>query len=535
MHSRSSLLILFFAVFLGDQNASGKDDPVPPPPRKILFFDLGRLDDWHQIELKPGEPRWIPEGGYVDPAEPKRGVHFPTVWRDEASGKWRMVHSTKWSPFTLMAAESDDGIAWRPLPVPDAQPEGGKLAPHHVFTLTDGAGSTAYLDPQATDGWSFRIFGRQDGETVIQRAAADPAHPWHAAAKTDAPAEKKRFITEAVTLVSKDGLHWELKTGGHWRWDLPGWHPEPPVFAFWNAKTRTHTMTVRPGWGDRRQCLRFAKDLANWTTPELQFQPDPLDTAGPVGMYGLPVLPVGNGAGFAGLLWMFRNGSSRPVNSYNQFFGVMDAEFVYSYDGIRFFRGPREPFLKRNPIPLPGCTQVRPCSIIETGGEIRIYSEAHRGEHGRERAQQELAGDEPLGSLMLHTLRRDGWMRLRPLGDWGRIQTKPLVLWAPSIRLNAAANYGEVRFQITDERSEAIPGFGFDDCVPLRAADALDHPLTWKKNADLAQVVGQPIRIELEFRNADIYALDLSHHFLDAQDMWLLKEGLRVDPTLFDY
>lgn len=516
------------------------DDPAaatsPPPSRKLLFFDLWKLDAWDNLELLPDRPRFVPEATYTDPADPARGVHFPTVWRDEDSGKWRLIHSLKWSPFTLMAAESDDGLAWRPLPVPDAAPEGGKLAPHHLFTLPSGAGSGAYRDPRETDGWRWRIFARQDGEPVLQRARADASHRWHAEALAPDAAEK-RYLSEAVTLVSKDGLHWELKTGGPWDWGQDDWFPEPPVFAFWNEKAQRHVMTVRPGWGDRRQCLRFSADLRAWGDPELQFQPDPLDTAGPIGMYGLPVLPIGNGAGYAGLLWIFHNGSSEPVDSHNQFFGTMDAQFVYSYDGLRFVRGPRRAFLPLNPIPEPGCTQIRPCSLVETDTEVRIYSEAHRGEHGRERAEQRRVGDdaEPLGAMILHTLRKDGWMRLRSRGDWARFQTKPFVLRAPAIRLNANAAYGEVRCQLTDEKSRPLPGFTFDDCLPLRGADDLAFPLRWKNAASLDQVLAQPLRLEVKFRNADLYAFDMAHHFLDAQDSWLLKDGKRPEARLFDY
>ncbi|MCB1228839.1 MAG: hypothetical protein KDN19_01150 [Verrucomicrobiae bacterium] len=506
-----------------------------PEPRKLLFFDLWKLDAWNQIELLPGEPRWIPEATYVDPAGPTRGVHFPTVWHDEETGKWRMVHSLNWSPFTLMAAESDDGIAWHPLVVPDARPTGEKLAPHHVFTLPSGAGSGAYRDPRETDGWRWRIFARQDGDPVIERALADPNHRWHEEAKAvSAGGEKKPYLSEAVTLVSHDGLHWELKTGGAWDWGRDDWFPEPPVFAFWNEKAKRHVMTVRPGWGDRRQCLRFSENLQEWSDPELQFQPDPLDTEGPLGMYGLPVIPVGNGAGYVGLLWIFHNGSSEPVNSYNQFFGTMDAQLAYSYDGIRFVRGPREPFIRLNPMPEPGCTQVRPCSLVETETEIRIYSEAHRGEHGRERSEQKQAGDEPLGAMILHTLRKDGWMFLRSRGDWGSIQTKPFVLWSPEIRLNANAAFGEVRYQLTDEKSQPIEGFTFDDCVPLRGADEMAFPLTWQ-GADSSKVLRRPVRLEVRFRNANLYAFEMAHHFLDAQDARLLKDGKAIDFRLFDF
>ncbi len=520
-------------LLLTPSHTRAAESDTAPPPRKILFFDLWKLDAWSQIELRLGSPRWEPAGNWIDPAAPSRGVHFPTIWRDESTGKWRLVHSLKWSPFTLMAAESDDGITWHPLPVPDAQPEGGKLAPHHLFTLPSGAGGTAYIDPKNTDGYRFRIFGRQDGEPVLARALADSEHPWHALARSGKGAEKN-YLSEAVTVVSRDGLHWELKTGGHWRWDLPGWHPEPPVFAFWNAARQTHVMTARPGWGDRRQCLRFSPDLRAWSEPELQFQPDPLDTDGPIGMYGLPVHPLPGGVGHVGLLWIFHNSSSTPVNSFNQFFGTMDAQLTYSYDGIRFFRGPRSPFLPLNPMPQPGCTQLRPCSIIETDTEIRIYSEAHRAAHGRERSEQNRLEDTPLGALTLHTLRPDGWMYLRPTGDWGSLQTKPLVLWTPEIRLNAAADYGEIRFQITDEKSVPLPGFSFDDCLPFQNADSLDHSLRWK-DADLSQVLRQPIRLEFRLRNAHLHSLALSHHFLDAHDSWLLKDGQTLDTTLFDY
>ena len=74
--------------------------------------------------------------------------------------------------------------------------------------------------------------------------------------------------------------------------------------------------------------------MHDWTDPELLFQPDALDTSGPIGMYSLPVLGLDRGAGFVGLLWVFHNSSSERVTSLDQFFGTMDAEVVFSYDGM---------------------------------------------------------------------------------------------------------------------------------------------------------------------------------------------------------
>ena len=41
-------------------------------PRKVLFFDLWKLDYWDNVELKQGEPKWVEEGTYSDPAFPDR-------------------------------------------------------------------------------------------------------------------------------------------------------------------------------------------------------------------------------------------------------------------------------------------------------------------------------------------------------------------------------------------------------------------------------------------------------------------------------
>ena len=498
--------------------------------RKVLFFDLWKLDAWENTQLRQGEPEWISDCDYVDPRFPKDGIYFPSVWRDSSSGKFRLIYSIRWSPFTMMIAQSDDGVHWQPHAANQIQPSGEKLAPNHLLTAPSAAGGGIYHDPQKSDGYAFRIFGRQRGEPVYQRALDDPEHRWHAIAKQEGP---KRYIDEGVTLVSKDGLDWKLKTGGKWNWQDDDWYPEPPVFAFWNQHTKQHVLAARPGWGDRRQCLRTSNDLVRWSAPELQFQPDSLDTQAPLGMYGMPVTPVGNGAGYVGLLWIFRNSSSEPVGSFNQFFGTMDAELVYSYDGVRFFRSTHKPFLKRNPIPKPGCLQVRPCSLVHTDQHVLIYSEGHRAAHGRERSERQQT-DQPLTTLMLHRLRKDGWMYLASQGDWARIQTKPFALLGESIQLNADASFGEVQFQLTDERSQPIDGFTFDDCVALRRDDTLAHQLTWKSQKNLPRK--QPVRLELKFRQANIYSLSMDHHFLDAHDMWLLKDGKPLpDQRRFDF
>ncbi|MDA8632791.1 hypothetical protein N9L71_03465 [Verrucomicrobiales bacterium] len=84
----------------------------------------------------------------------------------------------KWSPFTMVAAESDDGTSWKSVNVPDLPLEGEKLAPNHLFTA-DCSGGGVYIDEGETDGYRYRIFGRQHAHTVFERALKDPNHHWH--------------------------------------------------------------------------------------------------------------------------------------------------------------------------------------------------------------------------------------------------------------------------------------------------------------------------------------------------------------------
>ncbi len=212
----------------------------------------------------------------------------------------------------------------------------------------------------------------------------------------------------------------------------------------------------------------------------------------------------------------------------------MDAELVYSYDGKRFSRTTRKPFLKRNPIPKPGCIQVRPCAIVEAGDQIFIYSQGTRGAHGRERSEQRRDPGRQHATLLLHRLRRDGWMFVRPKGDWARLQSKPFVLFENGITLNVNAAFGEVRYQLTDLKSQPLPGRSFEDCLPLRGVDGLDVPLKWKTESP-APVMNRPLRLELEFRQANIYAIGMHHHFLDAQDLWRLEDGKPIPAQRFDF
>jgi hypothetical protein len=484
------------------------------PTRTWHFFDLWHIDHLDQIRLRQGQAKWQPEATFLDHPIGNLAA-WPTVYRDDTSGRWRMLYSAGWKPYQLMIAESDDGRNWHPLPQPDVEPAGGKIAPHHLFTLPEGSGGGVYLDPIAADGFPFKVFVHQQGEPVYQRAIVKSSHRWHDVARR---VGVKRYINEEFTLVSQDGIHWEPRFD--LAWSLPDWHPEPPIFGFSNRFTGLHTMTVRPGWGDRRQCLQTTADFKQWSGPELLLQPDFLDEE-LIELYGMPVFPYGDG--YVGLLWIFHCESVEPTRGYNRFTGPLDCQLAFSHDGIRFTRGRREPLIALgNPGEAIGGA-IEPSCLVETEDQIRIYSSASKVHHGRS-GDARRRGVSDVASITLHTLRKDGLTFLETTGDQGRLISKPVVLVDPALTINASAPHGEVRCQLTDMESRPIEGFTFEDSFVLAADDSLRFPVRWQ-DGNLDAVVSKIVRLEVQMRHARLFAVRGRFHFIDAQDRSLIQDG----------
>ncbi len=484
----------------------------PDSQQTLLFWDLWRLDRRSKLEHRQGEPEWREEATYVEPNIGALAA-WPTVYQE--GNRWRMLYSAEWKPYSLMVADSDDGLHWHPSPQPGIKPVGEKRAPHHIFTLPGGSSGAVYIDPVSDQSERFKAFVHQQGDPVAERAIRDPKHRWHEIAKREG---SKRYINEEFTLVSADGLHWKERRD--LAWSTADWHPEPPIYGYYNHHSKKHMMTVRPGWGDRRQCLQSTTDFRHWSGPELLFQPDALDSE-LIEHYGLPVFPYADG--YVGLLWIFHCESDEPTRAFNRFVGPLDCQLAFSDDGVRFTRGLREPFIPTNAPGEHGGGAIEPSCLVEADNEIRIYSSASKVHHGKGSDARRL-GLADSNAILLHTLRKDGFMYLEGRGDWARFTTKPLTLTDATLTMNALAPAGEVRYQLTDMESRPIAGYTFDDCSSLAADDAFNFPLRWRdKNAE--ELVGKIVRLEVAMRHARLYAFRGGFHFIDAQDRSMIQDG----------
>ena len=75
------------------------------------------------------------------------------------------------------------------------------------------------------------------------------------------------------------------------------------------------------------------------------------------------------------------------------------------------------------------------------------------------------------------------------------------------LRINFATSAaGSIRCEIQDENGNPIPGYTFDDCDELYG-DSLDHPVRWNGASELKPLVGKPIHLHFELKDADLFSL----------------------------
>ena len=252
-----------------DKPSASPAQNARPAEKTWLFWDWWHVEHQDNVELCQGTAEWQPEATYEDANFDYLGF-WPCVWQDEAAGNWRMLYFATGIPLTLMGAESDDGIHWKPLDRPDVKVNGTKYSPNHLFTLPSANAGPMYIDPIAADGKRFKFCAVQRGGAAADRAKHDPNSYFHEIVTGEGV---KSYLADNVIVTSTDGLHWQVEPDA--RWGGPPWHPDPPVNCYYNSQRNEHVMITRPGWGDRRIAVQTSPDALEWSNLELMMETRP--------------------------------------------------------------------------------------------------------------------------------------------------------------------------------------------------------------------------------------------------------------------
>jgi hypothetical protein len=145
-------------------------------------------------------------------------------------------------------------------------------------------------------------------------------------------------------------------------------------------------------------------------------------------------------------------------------------------------------------------------TLLAVGDEIRIYYGGSPMRHVRDDLQHagEIVDGQRWGIFGgLARLRRDGFVSLRAGEEVGELVTQPLILSGNPITLNACTSEdGSIRVALLDEDDNIVAG---DDGF---RGDALASGVAIGPER-LESLAGQPIRLHITCRKADLFALTL--------------------------
>ena len=463
------------------------------PARTYLFLDdlhVARMDGLRHVT---GTVEHVADGPVLEPEEPWEGLGLIgrncVLWDAEESRFkcWYPAYDPALPDAPVGArrrwayAESRDGLSWE-------RPNLG---------LTEFAGSTANN--------LLRLEGVGESAAVLWSVAKDPSDPDPARRYKAIGLDRHPLRPGELTWTGPEGEdEWYRTHGCHlacgvyvaysadgltWR-QRPGWAgsgaliTDNTILHGFDPATRRWVLWQRPRIMPKHRVIgvSFSADFDDWTFPECVLAPDDDDPPG-TQFDQLSTVAASDGA-FVGLL-----GASAALR---QDRGVMSVvpQLVYSRDARRWTRVDREPFIRpRQPLAWDdGC--IIPFNPQVVGDDVFLFYYGKNAGHiwGEPTTDGTRITRSAFG---LVTLRRDRWVALAPAdGAEGTLTTSLIAFAHPELRINADAGGGEVSVELVDCQSgDAVPGFTFADCDPIRA-DGLDQAVSWGGRSDLSAIVG---------------------------------------------
>jgi hypothetical protein len=288
--------------------------------------------------------------------------------------------------------------------------------------------------------------------------------------------------------ASADGYKWRLLADGP---VITNGAFDSQNLAFWDETAgvyRDYHRKGRDGVRDIMTCT--SEDFRTWTEPEfLDYGDAPREH-----LYTNGVLPYFRAPHiFIGIPARFVPGRKKVAEHKED--GISDAVLMSSRDGLHFQRwvegfirpGPEwQVWTDRNNYPAWGMLATSP-------EEISLYWT----EHYRH----------PTMRFRRGTIRTDGFVSVHAGGAPGQMLTRPLIFTGGRLLVNYATSaVGSLRFALCDEAGETIEGFGLGESE-LLYGNEIEHEVTWRDEPDLSALAGQPVRLRVQIKDADLYSI----------------------------
>lgn len=389
-------------------------------------------------------------------------------------GRLRVPHTT-----LVAYATSEDGIHWEKPNLGQVNFEGSKKNNLLAVGRDNREGITVLLDQRASDpNRRYKAFF------------------WEHAIFMDNPS---KYIYPELgdgmwVAFSPDGVHWTNYEGN----PVMNVHSDTGQCAVWDPKLSKFVMYGRLGHG-RVVARSESEDFIHWSQPQIVLTGHPGDGENPQ-LYGIGV-DIYEGL-YIGMVWVYPESGDYTI----------DVEIACSRDGIHWQRvGLGQKFIPNGPPGSPDAGMIftvnRPVLYKE---KLYIYYSGMLGDHYKPAGvthDREWSLKYRKMDINLGLLRRDGFVSLDAGAEEGYLLTKPFILPEGELHLNVDATGGEVRVEITDEGGRQPKELSLQNlnCSESITGDNLSVPVKWK-NANLAEIAGQMVRLRFLARNAKLYS-----------------------------
>lgn len=378
---------------------------------------------------------------------------------------------------------------------------------YYCWTEKDGKRGSYNCYATSKDGikWEKPELGLTEGpdgtkrNNIVPGCGASIMHtPW-----TNDPQRQYHSVTGGryFASVSPDGLHWKqlsdkpIVGGG----DV-GWFRYDPHRQKFVGFVKVGSDVS----GLRRRSVGFSESSDITSFPELVriMAPDDFDdrwvrpgTVQRAHFYGCPFYAYESM--YIGLLWLYRADDEEE----GYFHGPIFNELVTSQDGFHWLRqeGDRPPILAQGKPPRSWDQgMIAGMSLICVGDHLWLYYTGYDDSHDW------LPFHSGIG---LATLRKDGFASFDAGEGPGEVLTRRLKGTRGPLHINYRAGAGSIRVEVLDADGKTLPGFGRDQCDPLKA-DKVDQIVTWG-GKEAWPAGADVVRLRFVMQNASLYSFNV--------------------------
>ncbi len=486
--------------------------PIEIGSRRELFIDdylIERLTGKAEQRLQQPQPRelslthdapWEGSGsGYHSVfRDGDRYRMFYKAWHlDTSSGKLR----TDSHPLFLCTAESDDGVHWRKPELGLHEFQGSKannivVVPGQFGEVKADPGHVAVFkddNPAATPDARYKAIFRSSGPRGLLPFKSPDGLHW-------TPMSDTPVITDGA-FDSQNLAFWDAARGeyrAYWRYFTAGVIDEKNWKPAGDRAIRTATSADFVHW-------KYQADLTYVDSPSEQMytnQVKPYHRA-PHILIGIPTRYVERG--WSDSMRQLPDLEARDTRAKaHQRYGtaITEALLMASRDGVRFKRW-NEAFFRPG-VEREGTWQYGQQYVAWHMVETKSALPGAPNELSFYAGESYWTGKS--SALRRYTLRIDGFVAIHAPMSGGTLVTRPFTFTGKRLSVNFATSAaGGMRVELRTADDKPIAGYTLDDCAEF-FGDSLDRTVTWKSGADVSALIGKPVRLHVELKDADLFS-----------------------------